>query len=408
MSLTTKNLNHWVLSLCVAASATACPGGGGTSDTETTGSTGGTATEPTSTSGTPDNCEGLGIAAIDEGACKPEASDYTPRTNNSADDTWPACVSDMGPYMLVGGTPGTQARIDAYEKMADLLWRKQDPTKDDFTAARDQYVIPEGLESRLARREDLHVDPIPMADWDPQVDADKQCTVEANVSKYPARCIGPSTLAPIIDDAFAKGQLGEGDPNVHAARIHGALVWFLTLSIYKEANTCATAKAEDCDSAWAYYTGGESIEGGLGIAAEVRALSPNTHERVHDGIMAMRCWRDLTKDGMGNYPLLDMLTPEQQDLFEQGWEQVDQSLHRALAVIVRGHMEAFFDAACEGAARDAEWAFLSAVGPGLQLEADARDATGAAVLKALWANDAPTAADIAEGVTALDAIFPCP
>ncbi|MCY1056413.1 hypothetical protein [Nannocystis sp. SCPEA4] len=385
-----------------------CPDNSSTSDTDaaTEGTGDNTAgTEPTT--GTPENCDGITVSPVDESACMPEASDYMPRSNNSADDSWPACVSDMGPYTLVAGTPGAQARIVAYENIADLLWRKSSPTPEDFTAARDEYVIAEGLESRVSRREDLHVDPIPMSDWDPQVDSDKQCTVASNVTKYPERCVGPASIQPILDEAFAAGQAGEGDPDIHAARIHGALDWFLYLSIYKEANTCATETAEDCDATWAYYTGGQSIDAGIGLSAEVKAQSPGTHERIHDGIMAVRCWRELTKD-VDTYPLLDALTPEQVDLFEQGWEQLDQALHRGLAVVVRGNMKAYIDAACAGEARAAIWADIIASAPGLQGEAARRDSANAKVLSDLWAMDAPTAADVAAGVVALDAIFPCP
>lgn len=399
---------YWTVTFALALPALAACGddGSASTDTNTTGDSTSAGTEPTT--GTPENCEGIMVPAIDESACTPEATDYQPRTNDSADDMWPACVSDMGPYTLVEGTPSAQARIDAYEKMADLLWRKSNPTPEDFTMARDQYVIPEGLESRVSRREDLHVDPIPMADWDPQVDDDKQCTVGDNVTKYAARCIGPSTMQPMIDDAFAKGQSGEGDPDVHAATIHGALDWFIYLSTYKEANTCATVVAKDCDASWAYYTGGQSIEGGLGMASEVRAGSANAHERIHDGLMAVRCWRDLNQDGMGGYPLLDTLPQDQIDLFNRGWEQLDQALHRGLAVIVRDQMKAYIDAACAGNKRVHIWAFLQAAGQGLQREAEERDATNAKVLSDLWAMDAPTAADVAPAITALDAIFPCP
>jgi hypothetical protein len=399
----------WTVALTLTLPAlVACGDDGGASASDTDATTGDTSggTEPTT--GTPDNCEGIVVPMIDESSCQPEATDYQPRVDNSADDMWPACVADIGPYPLVEGTPSAQARIEAYEMMAGFLWRKSKPTSEDFTKARDQYVIAEGLESRVARREDLHEDPIPMAEWDPQVDPDKQCTITALVTKYPARCVGPSTISPIIEDAFMQGQMGQGDPDVHAARIHAALDWFLQLSTYKEANTCATVAAKDCDAAWAYYTGGATIDGGIGWSAEVRAASPSTHERIHDGLMAVRCWRDLNQDGMGGYPLLDTLPQDAVDQFNVGWEQLDQALHRGLAVTVRDQMSKFIDAACAGQTRTQIWNYLTVAGQGLQGEADRRNATEAKVLADLWAMDAPTAADVAAGITALDAIFPCP
>lgn len=370
----------------------------------------GTTDEPTGTTTdttTDGLCDGVEIPPIDESGCEPLASDYTPRENNSADDEWPECVSDDGPYTLVDNPPSTIARIVAYEEIADLLWRKADPTPDDFTEARNQYVLPEGLESRLVRREDLHYDPIPEAEWDPQVDDDKQCTVVALADKYPERCVGPAAMKPLVDEAFAAGQAGEGDPNIHAARIHGGLLWFLYLSVYKEANTCATVAPKDCDSAWAYYTGGEAIDAGIGMAAEVTAISPNANDRIHDGIMAVRCWRDIAQD-MGMYPLLDALPANEQDLFEQGWEQLDQSLHRGYAVIIRDHMQKLFDASCSSADTSVLWAFLQVAGPVLNREAEERDAANAGVLAALWADDEPGPEEITAGITALDAIFPCP
>jgi hypothetical protein len=239
------------------------------------------------------------------------------------------------------------------------------------------------------------------------VDADKQCTVEALAAAYPLRCVGPATMKPLIEEAFAAGQSGEGDARVHAAKIHAALDWFLWLSVYKEAETCGSAKAADCDSAWAYYTGGEAIDAPIGMGAEVNALSANAHERIHDGILATRCWRDIAQD-MGNYPLLDELPADQQDLFEQGWEQLDQGLHRGYAVIVRDHMQQYIDAACSSAETNVLWAFLQVAGPVLDREAEERDAAAAADLTGLWSAESPAPEDVAKGIAALDAIFPCP
>jgi len=394
---------------------TDAPTSDATTDAPTTdGTTDTPTTDPTSTTGDPTGdptgtpCDALQISPIDEGACEVLASDYQPRVNMSKDDTWAACVVDSGVYTQVDAkVPGSLARVTQYETIADLLWRNGTPSADDFTAARDAYITPEGLESRVARRDDLHYADIPMDEWDPQVDADKQCTVEALWTKYPERCIGPSTLRPTIDDAFIAGQTGEGDADVHAARIRAALDWFLVLSVYKEANTCATVKAPDCDSAWAYYTGGQSVDAGLGIAGALRLASQNTHERIHDGILAARCWRDLTQDN-GMYPLLDQLDADARDLFAQGWEQLDQALHRGLALLVREQLVTYINATCDNTEMPAVWAYLKITGPALQREADERDAAGAAALKTLWASDAPTVPELEAGLPAIDAIFPCP
>ena len=384
-----------------------------TTENPTTATTGDPTETTTATTGDPtgDPCEALQISPIDEGACEALASDYQPRVNMSKDDTWAPCVVDNGVYAQVDvKVPSTIARVAQYEIAADLLWRGGVvPTAADFTAARDAYITPEGLESRLVRREDLHYPPIPMAEWDPQVESDKQCTVEALFKKYFERCVGPSTMQPLIDAAFAAGQTNDGDAQVHAATVHAVLDWFLYLSIYKEAETCASVKAADCDSAWAYYTGGQSIDKGIGIASDLRVTSKNTHERIHDGILAVRCWRDHEQmDGM--YPLLSMVDAEGKAEFGLGWEQLDQALHRGFALLVRGQLVTYLEGSCgkNDAYLPAVWQYLKIAGPVLQREADERDAGAAKALKDLWAATDPSVEALEAGLTALDTIFPCP
>ncbi len=384
-----------------------------TNPTTTGPSTGEPTTDPgTGETGPPDMaCAGIAVPAIDESACGPLASDYQPRDASSANDAWPACVTDTTPYPQVnGGTPGSAARIDAYVAMAALLWANPgEPTPADFTAARDQYVIPEGLESRLVRREDLHVPGIPMDEWDDQVDGDKQCTVQALADKYPDRCVGPFTLKPIADAAFVAGQSGDGDPRVHAAELHAALDWFLWLSIYTEAETCGSEDPGDCDSCWAYYTGLEPMSSGKAFSRDVLDVSQNTHERIWDGIRAVRCWRDLYSEN-GEYPLFPALDADAHAQFDLGWEQLDQALHRGIALVVRAHTTEYLDTLC-GAADvhlPAAWAYLQILGPALQHEADARDPATAATLADLWSADEPSPQQLADGITAIDAIFSCP
>ena len=407
-------LHRYTLSLVLIPSLVSCKTGDpeDTADTDTASGTTGDPTGGEPTTGTPLECSGIEIPAIDESSCKPLATDYQPRTNNSADDIWPACAGDTLPYQQVDAkTPGSAARIDAYEEIAKLLWNVTDePSPQDFTAARDQYSIPEGLASRVVRREDDHYPQIPKAEWDPQVDGDKQCTVAKLAAKYTDRCVGPNHMQPIIDDAFAAGQKGDGDVRVHAARIHATLDWFLHISVYKEAFTCATEDPADCDSSWAYYTGLEPIDSGKGLSRAVLDISKSTHERIWDGIRTTRCWRDLTQDDMGGYPFLEMLDAGSNALFQQGWEQLDQALHRGFAVIVRKHTEDYMKSACGSGDLylPAAWAYLQVAGPVLQREADERDATKAKVLADLWASDAPTEKQLADGIATLDAIFACP
>ncbi len=381
----------------------ACPTGDPMSTESGTDSTAGE-TE-TDTGEIDPSCEGLEVPALDEASCQPLDSDYLPR-DGSTEDPWPACVTDGGAYSLIADAPSSLARVEAYEMIAALLWSGTTPSAADFTAARDVYVTPEGLESRLVRREDLHYPPVDMADWDMMVDPDKQCTVEANIEKYPDRCAGPARIGPLIVSAFAAGQTDDGDPAVNAARVEAGLLWFLYLSAYKEANTCATNKAKDCDSAWAYYTGGDDISGGKGLADAVRGISVPSHERIWDGILAVRCWRDLTRDG-DMYPLLDELEAADQLLFGQAAEQLDQGLHRGFARVVRARLEKMIAGKCDGTSTAADWAFLQTAGAVLDREATERGVPEAATLKALWALDAPNAQNLADGVLALDAVFPC-
>jgi hypothetical protein len=404
--------NPWTLTLLLLPLLACKADDPGETDGDVTDGTGDTTNSSTPTTGEPMDCSMIPeIAAIDESSCEPLATDFQPRTD-AAGDMWDACAGDQIPYQQVDAkTPGSAARIVAYEEMAKLLWNNaNEPTAADFTAARDQYVIAEGLESRLNRREDLHYPPIPMAEWDPQVDGDKQCTVAALAAKYTDRCVGPDAMKPIIDQAFADGQSGTGDPRVNAAKIHATLEWFLYLSVYKEANTCATEAPADCDSAWAYYSGMEPITSGLGLSKDVLAGSQNAHERIWDGLLAARCWRDLAKDDMGNYPFLEMTTPLLQDLFELAWEQLDQALHRGYAVVVRDNAEAFLNTLCGTGDlyQPAAWAYLQISLNALVREANERDPAQGKIIADVAASTSPTAQDIADAIAAIDAVIPCP
>lgn len=361
-------------------------GGGDTDTMETTGSDSDTGGEL---------CEQADIPCVDESACGPEATDYQPRTNASADDMWPTCIADDGVYSLVASEPGSISRVEAFESIADLLWRNGTPTAADFTEARTIYVTPEGLESRLVRREDLHYPEIPMEDWDDQVDPDKQCTVEANVAKYPDRCAGPAKIAPLITENFVAGQDGTGDPDVIAARIEAAILWFYYLSTYKEANTCAL-KPKDCDSAWAYYTGGFQIDGGIGLAGYVSRLSENAHARIFDGVLAMRCYAEYAE------------TMDATMWFDLGTEQLDQALHRGYAVLVRERMLQHLLNLRAGSGTEVSWAFLQVAGPVLDREAGERNSADATVLANFWSGTGSDEAEVQAAIDALDRVFPCP
>lgn len=354
------------------------------------------------TDGETDGDEGMLFACgdlVDEGdlaACSPNANDYQP----GGDDAYDACVTDDGTYALVDSTPSSIARVEAYEEVLTIL--AGDSSPDGFTEARTKYSEDEGLESRLQRREDLHFPEIPMSDWDPGVDSDKQCTVEANVAAYPERCAGPSSIAPLMNEAFAAGQNGEGDPAVHIARIEAAGLWFLYLSVYKEANTCFTSKAKDCDSSWAYYTGGFDRSGGIGMAADVLAVSSDAHNAIWDGFSAFRCLRELNP--ADDSPSISDLDMDNQALLCSAQSQLTTALDYGLAMVVRARLEAFAQLA--DAEAEAAWAGLEIIGPVLNRAGNERDSAAYASLQSFWAAGQPT--DVTDAIATIDAVFSCP
>lgn len=348
----------------------------------------------------PGGCpQDIDFGDADLGSCAPLDSDFTPE----ASPDYGACVSDGGDWVLVDQPPGTAARIVAYEDMMDLIRNGETPTADDFLAARGLYATKNGLESRVLRREDLHYPPIPLEDQDETVAFDRQCTVAENATNYPDRCVGPARIQPIIDDAFAAGMSGEGDANVHAARIDAGVQWFLWVSIYKESASCILTPA-DCDSGWAYYNGATEQGQGIGIAADIYAIDPAIDTALFNGLLAIRCWRDLfPADGD---PAFEDLGSVGEAMFYEAHEQLDNAAWYAWARQVRNHLEQQ-PAVCDSAA-DANWAFIQIAGPILDPEATIRDAGAAATLTALWANATPTTEDLQAGIDALDVAFPCP
>jgi len=339
---------------------------------------------------------------VDESSCVALDTDYRPA--DSTPDMYPACISDGGVYELIADPPGTIARIVAYDTIATLLWRSGPPSPADFTAARTTYELDEGLGSRVDRREDLHYPPIPMAEWDPGLDPDKQCANSTNAANHPDRCVGPTQLRPLINAAFIAGMSGAGDPNVHAARINAGLLWFSYLSVYKEAYTCVHT-AKDCDSAWAYYTGGAQVDGALlGFAEIVARHSPTTHQRIFAAILAVRCFRDLYS--INDFPTYDDLPSEGQQLFEAALQQLDAALARGFALGLRAQLLAHDGDQC-AEALDANWAYVEIVGRALDREVRERDPGAADELLAIYELDAPTSADLERAVALIDLVIPC-
>ncbi len=326
------------------------------------------------------------IERFEDPACLPFATDYTPRDAASANDAYPACVSDEGQYVIsrASGADGISAlgRVGAFEEIGVLLGfgGRKVPTPRDFVAARVIYSQDQGLESRVNRREDEHYPPLGKACQD--------MSPEEQLSNAD-RCVGPAKIRPLVLDAFQQGAQGRGDATVHVARIESALLWFLYVSMHKEVTSATTAK-DDIDSVWAKYTGGEQRDGKpIGFARYVRDRSRLVHDRIFDGVLAVRCWRDLD----GGDTAVDLA------MRDRAQAQLDRALLKGLALIVRSRVEATHCPAAFESAR--------ILGEVLDREARVRDAGVAQVLREELAKGRG-AVDVDVVVSSLDALFDCP
>lgn len=321
----------------------------------------------------------------DAGTCVPLADDYLPRQGLSAGDSWPACVSDANGYSPINPSISTVARVAAYEQIAELLWRDGGvPSPQAFVDARVLYAQDQGLDSRVQRREDVHYPAAPMA-----------CSTAGIPEQHPDRCVGPAKLLPLLNDAFARGAQGEA-PRVHAARIEAALHWFLYVSALSEVMSCTT-RAQDCDSCWAYYTGGTPRDAPLGLAKEVAALGPETHQRAYDATLAVRCWRNLDNEtGVATDTALR----------DRAFAQLDRALVRGVALALRQRVT---ELGCStGEVLDARWAYVQVLAPLLDRALRERDATRADVLRTELSKATPGEVNAAAVTASLDTAFPCP
>jgi hypothetical protein len=322
--------------------------------------------------------------------CNPHATDYQPRdatSNNSATDAWPACISDENTYSPIDPNISTVARVAAFEEIAAKLWKDgKVPSKEDFVAAYDVYTQPEGLGSRVQRREDVHYPPAPNGG---------RCRDEGVPETAPDRCVGPAKLLPIIKDAFERGAAGES-PRVHAARIEAALLWFLYVSPLSEVTSCATTP-KDCDSAWAYYTGGTARAEPLGLSRYVRELGRETHERAYDAALAVRCWRNLDNETG---------TATNTELQQRALRQYDTALIRGTSLILRQRLTELTCGNEEGT--KARMAFINTLGPLFDRAVRERAPERADELKAEVTKTNAEDVDVFAATSVLDDVFPCP
>lgn len=318
-------------------------------------------------------------------ACPFDMDDYRPRENNSANDTWPACVSDPNVFSPINPSISSVARVAAFEQMADLLWRGQrTPGPQDFVDARVLYAQDQGLDSRVQRREDIHYPAAAMA-----------CSTAGIPAANPDRCVGPAKLLPILNDAFTRGAMGES-AQVHAARIEAALLWFLYTSTLSEVVSC-TSRAQDCDSCWAYYGGGAPRDQVVGLAKAVQTFAPEAHQRAYDATLAVRCWRNLDNEtGVAtNLALRD-----------RALAQLDRAMLRGVAVLLRQRVA---ELSCtSGETREARLAFAQVLSPLLERALRERSPSSADVVKTQLAKVDASAVDVSSVTAALDTAFPCP
>lgn len=347
-------------------------------------------TDGPDTGGTDVDCANPPVYTENVTACQPAATDYRPRdaqANNSATDAWPACISDDNVYSRIEPNITTIARVEAFEAIAARLWKDgKVPTRDDFVSAYEIFIQEEGLGSRVQRREDYNYPPAPNG---------ARCRDEGVPATAPDRCVGPAKLLPIITDAFVLGSQGQ-PPRYHAARIEAALLWFLYVSTLSEVNTCINTP-RDCDSAWAYYTGGTPRAAPIGLAAYVKALGPETHERAYDGALAVRCWRNLDNETG---------TATNLELQQRAMRQYTKAVLRGTALILRQRLTELTCGNTEGTR--ARMAFINTLGPFFDRAAREVNPAQADVLKAQVTKVRAQDVDVDAAVAAIDAVFPCP
>ncbi len=266
------------------------------------------------------DCEPPPIFSENIDSCWPLDGDYQPRAPQDMDSTWQSCLETGADIYAVIDSSGVSsvARVAAFDAIAELLWVSgKVPTHEDFLDARILFEDEQGLGSRVARRYDIHY---PAA----QLACDEPGIAEANTDY----CVGPGLLLPIINKAFADGALGKARV-INAARIRSALHWFFYVSVLKEATTCAE-KPKDCDSAWGYYAGGGQRQEPAGLGAYIDTLAAGTHDRIFDGLLALRCWRDIVgESGETTDTQLQTLAIA----------QIDSALLRGMVLLLRQQLQ---------------------------------------------------------------------
>ncbi len=328
-----------------------------------------------------DGQEPGGVNAPVQTACialaKKLPTDYSP----GADDDWPACISDDGKFHPINPDISAVARTKVFEEIGALLFREgADGSPADFLAARKLYDEDEGIGSRVVRRYDPHY----------QTKEGADCTKAADVEANPDYCAGPAKILRIVQAALKNGYEGK-EPRWQAGRLEGALLWFSTISAYKETLSCAAEKLEDCDSAYGYYDGAGLA---LGLGRHIREVDPKAYAAAVTGALAVRCWRDVD----------DAVPATNLTLSEAARTQFDRAVVRGALSVLQARIGAAEKAA--GAAQGYHWGFVTAYLGAVQSQAyrskGARD-----ILAAARSATAPARVDLSALRAALKGMADC-
>ena len=130
------------------------------------------------------------------------------------------------------------------------------------------------------------------------------------------------------------------------------------------------------------------------------AVAPEAHEAAWDGLLAVRCWRDL-----------DQAVPaEDLELRELARDQYDRAVLRGFAAIVRARLVSLTESACDEA-HEADIAFVRAVAPLMDRVMRTRSPEETDAMRAALGFDEPgeeVELDIERAIEALDATLACP
>ena len=142
---------------------------------------------------------------------------------------------------------------------------------------------------------------------------------------------------------------------------------------------------------WAKYTGGEPRESARGLSRYVMPRSQMAHDRIWDGLLAVRCWRDLDN------PMGEAMDLEMRD---RARAQLDRALLFGMAQILRQRVQTLPSAPA--------WESTRTLARVLEREAMSRDPERGRALGAEFDTDDAAAVDPDRVVESLDTIFACP